>query len=323
MLLIVLLVLAGCGAERSRPAAPVDGASLHVMATTTLIADVVRQVGGDRVTVASLLPVGADPHSYTASPQDLRALNDADAIFLNGLGLEGPLLPILEQLDSDAPRIEVNAQVDLAAEIEEAGEEDDHAGEEEHAGEEDHAGEDEHAHAAGDPHTWFDVANVIAWTNTIRDALIQLDPAGAETYTVAADRYTAELTALDQEIRAQVAQLPAERRKLVTDHDEFGYFARAYGFEVIGTVVPSISTLAEPSAQQLAALLDQVRAEGVTAIFISNTVNPGMAQQLAADLGVELVPLYTASLSAADGPASSYPALMRHTTRAIVEALNR
>jgi zinc/manganese transport system substrate-binding protein/manganese/iron transport system substrate-binding protein len=275
---------------------------LNVVATTNLVADVAAQVAGDHAEVTTLLPVGADPHAFAATPQDLRTLNQADVIFINGLGLEEALLPVLENLDSGASVVSVNAGVTPLA-----------LGEDQTGG--------EHHHEGIDPHTWFDVASVATWTDNVRQVLSTLDPANADAYAANAAAYAETLATLDEELRATVATLPREQRKLVTDHDEFGYFARAYDFDVIGAVIPALSTLAEPSAQELAALQEQIQAEGVPAIFVGTTINPDLEQQLAQDLGVELVTLYTASLSEPDGPAPSYVGLMRNTVRTIVTSL--
>lgn len=323
LLLVLLLVwvLAACsraaaptpipvadagGAPSLAPLSLAEGEKLQVVATTSIIADVVGRVGGDRIDLVTLLPLGADPHAYTATPQDLRTLNQADVVFVNGLGLEEALLPVLSTLDSAAPVVSVNAAVEPRT-----------MGDAEGSGHDD----DGHTHERGDPHTWLDVANVILWTETIRDTFSTLDPAHASEYAAAAEEYTATLTELDQELRARVETLPQARRKLVSDHAELGYFARAYGFELIGAVTPALSTMAEPSAQELAGLQDQIRAVGVPAIFVSSTVNPQTAAQLAQDLGIEVVTLYTASLSAPEGEASTYVELMRHMTESIIAAL--
>lgn len=302
----------GAGEDRRDAELPVlaslelaEGEKLNVVATTNIVADVARQVGGDWIELTTLLPLGADPHSYSAAPQDLRTLNAADVILVNGLGLEEPLLPVLETLDSDAAVVAVNAGVEPLA-LGEAHEE---------------RGADEHSHAGADPHTWFDVANVKVWTTNIQQVFSALDPAHADEYAAAAQAYLSTLDQLDQEIRATVAALPKAQRKLVADHAVLGYFAHAYGFEVVGAVIPALSTLAEPSAQELAALQDLIESAGVTAIFVGTTVNPDLAQQLAQDLGITVVALYTGSLSDADGPAPSYVALMRHLAQTLVEAL--
>ncbi|MEZ4619013.1 MAG: zinc ABC transporter substrate-binding protein [Caldilineaceae bacterium] len=176
-------------------------------------------------------------------------------------------------------------------------------------------------HGAEDPHTWQSVQNVITWVATIKTALSALDPAHAADYQAAAATYQGELTALDGEIRTKIATIPPANRKLVTDHDTFRYFAHDYGFTIVGTVLGSLSTLAEPSAQELAALQDQIVAEQVPALFVGTTVNPDLAEQLANDLTIKVVALYSDALSADDGPAATYLAFMRYNVDAIVTAL--
>ncbi len=304
----------GAGSHAADPEMPVlvaatleQGEKLRVAATTGIVADVVANVGGDAIELTPLLPVGADPHSYTPTPQDLRALNDAHVIFVNGLGLEESLLPILENLDRPAPLVSVNLGVDtLQLDHEEASGHD--------GGEDDHAG-------GADPHTWFSVPNVMVWTDNIATALAAMDTARAEEYRAAAASYQGELRTLDVELRSQIDALPAEQRKLVTDHVALGYLAAEYGFETVGSVVPSLSTLAAASAQELAALQEAMAAEGVAALFVSTTVNTQTAAQLANDLGIPVVELYTGSLSDAAGPAATYLELMRYDLARIVEAL--
>lgn len=288
------------------PAPLAPGERLSVVATTTLIGDAVRRIGGDHVDLTVLLPAGSDPHAYVATPQDLVALADAQAVFVNGLGLEEALLPALGRVEQ-GPVIEVNAGIEPIASDGGA-----HAEEEAAA---------DHDHGPADPHTWQDVRNVIAWTGAIADALAALDPANAPAYVDAASAYAAELEALDADLKQAAAQIPAARRLLVTDHDNLSYFARAYDFTIVGTVVPSFSTLATLSAQEMAALQDQIRAQGVPAIFVGSTVNPTLADQIAQDTGARVVPLYTDSLSTADGPAPDYVTMMRGNMQAIVAAL--
>lgn len=285
------------------------GEKLHVAATTGIVADVVANVGGESIELVTLMPAGADPHSFTPTPQDLRSLNDADVIFVNGLGLEESLLPILENLDRPTPIVSVNSGVETSGLGDSHGQGGDHA--------------DEETHGAGeaDPHTWFSVPNVMIWTDTILKTLSELDPAQAEAYAALAAAYRETLTELDAEIRTQVETLPAERRKLATDHVELGYFASEYGFEVVGSVLPSLSTLASASAQELAALQEKMAANNVPALFVGTTVNAQTARQLANDLGIPVVELYTGSLSEAGGPASTYVDLMRYDVARIVEAL--
>ena len=269
----------------------------------------VAQIGGERITLHTLMGPGVDPHSYSTTPQDLRTLEEAQVVFINGLHLEEALTDLLAGLA--APVVPVSAGITPRTMGEEHG--GDHS--------EQSAEGEEHHHEGGDPHTWQRVANVKQWVENIHTSLSQLDPANTEAYHAAAEAYLAELDTLDAEIRTQIESIPAENRKLVTDHETFGYFADEYGFTLVGALIPSLSTAAEPSAQELAALQDQVVAEGVKAIFVGTTVNPRLAEQLAQDLDIQVVSLYSDSLSAPDGPAATYLAFMRYNVNAIVTAL--
>jgi manganese/iron transport system substrate-binding protein len=293
------------------PIALAEGQKLDVVATSNIVADVVAQVGGDHIDLYAMLPVGADPHSYQVTPQDLRMLTDADIIFINGLGLEEAMALALEDFATKTVAVNTGfTTIEFGPEDEHAHEEDEHAHE-----------EDEHHHEGGDPHTWFSVHAVEIWAHNIAHVLSDLDPANADAYEAAADAYTEQLEDLHTELEALVMQIPAEQRKLVTDHDALGYLAAEYGFEIIGSVIPSFSTLAEPSAQQLAALQNQIREQGVQAIFVGTTVNPNLEAQLAQDLGIQIVAIYTGSLSDADGPAATYLDFMRYNVGVIVDAL--
>lgn len=319
LLSCLLMALASCtvpspSVALSTADEPATGAApFRVVATTNILGDIVHQVGGDWIQLVTLLPVGADPHSYSATPADLRALSEAQVIFVVGEGVEESLLGVLENRAVDSTLIAVNGAIDLADLTNEAHTDGDHTDEHEH--------EDGHHHHGVDPHTWTSVANVIKWVETISDALATQDPANATSYASNAAAYTSELRALDDEIRAQVATIPAERRLLVTDHETFGYFARDYGFTVVGTVIPSFSTAAASSAQEVAALQRQISETGAPAIFVGSTVAPTLADQLASDLGIQVVPLYADSLSDADGPAATYLAMMRYNSSAITTAL--
>ncbi|MGQ9787231.1 MAG: metal ABC transporter substrate-binding protein, partial [Anaerolineae bacterium] len=182
--------------------------------------------------------------------------------------------------------------------------------------------EEETHHHEGDPHFWLDPNNVIHYVENIRDGLSQVDPAGAALYAQNAAAYIEQLRALDRWIVEQVAQVPLEHRLLVTNHESFGYFADRYGFRIVGTILPGVSTGVSPSAQQLAQLIDLIRETGVPAIFLETGSNPQLAEQIARETGVQVVSgLYTHSPSPADGPAPTYLDMMRYNVRAIVEAL--
>lgn len=282
------------------------GEKLQVVASTNLVADVVTQIGGDHITLHTLMGPGVDPHSYSTTPQDLRTLAEAQVVFINGLQLEAALADLLGGLT--APVVPVSAGITPRVMSDEPGDEQNAAAE-------------EHHHEGGDPHAWQAVANVKIWVANIEESLRQLDPANAEAYHTAAEAYLAALDALEAEIQTQLATIPPEHRKLVTDHETFGYFADAYGFTIVGALIPSLSTAAEPSAQALAQLQDLVKAEGVKAIFVGATVSPRLAEQMAQDLGIQVVSLYSDSLSAPDGPAATYLDFMRYNVNAIVQAL--
>jgi ABC-type Zn uptake system ZnuABC Zn-binding protein ZnuA len=185
---------------------------------------------------------------------------------------------------------------------------------------EEHDDQAEHQHDV-DPHVWMDPTRVVVWTQNIAQALGRLDPEHAGHYQANADQYSEQLLELDSWIHTQINALPSERRVLVTDHDNLGYFAERYDMQLVGAIVPAYSAVAEPSARELAELQDTIRALGVPAVFVGTTVNPTLAEQIASDLGIQVVPIYTGSLSEADGPASSYLQFMRYDVDVIVEAL--
>jgi len=294
LLTIVALLLSACSGRQS----PAAGDKLPVLATTSIVADVVRQVGGDYVQVTTLLPLGADPHTFEPRPQDAAAIADATLVFANGAGLEEFLQPLLESAGATDKLVEVSQGIELLP----------------------LTGEEAH-HDAGDPHTWMDPNNVMVWTENIAAALSAADPAHADAYRANAAAYQEQLRALDEWIRAQVAPIPVEQRLFVADHATWGYFAEAYGFRQVGTITGSFSTGASSSAQELAALEDEIRSFGVRVILVGSDVNPSLAEQIAADTGARLVRVYHGSLTPADGPAATYLDFMRYNVTAIVDAL--
>jgi manganese/iron transport system substrate-binding protein len=303
----LLLSMAACAANQAQSSSGSN--PLKVVATTTIVSDVVHNVGGDLIDLSTILPTGADPHSFDPTPQDVAKVADASVIFANGAGLEAFLDPMLKNAGSQAQLVAISDGIQLlqAQETPEA------------SGQTPQAGSQELI--AGDPHTWSDPNNVKIWVDNIQRTLSARDPAHAAVYAENAQKYKQQLNELDAWIRDQVAQIPASNRLLVTDHQAFTYFATRYGFEQVGTVIPGYSTLAQPSAQELAALEDAIRKLSVKAIFVGDTVNPNMEEQVASDTGIHLVFLYTGSLSRAEGPAASYLAYMRYNVSQIVEAL--
>lgn len=280
------------------------GEKLRVVVTTNIVADIVSQVGGDAIELTPLLPLGNDPHTYSATPQDVVAVANAHVIFANGAGLEAEFLPKLIP-NTDAPVVYVSQGIEFRAfkgtDVEEV--------------------DQEHAHAGVDPHTWTTPLNAITFVHNIEHALSALDPAHASTYQANARRYEAELASLDAWVKEQVATIPADNRKLVTDHETFGYYADRYGLQQIGAVIPGFSTGTEPSARELATLEDSIHRYGVRAVFVGTTVNPSLAQQVAADTGVRLVTLYTGSLGPAGSGVETYVDYIRYNTTAIVDGL--
>ncbi|MBL7162734.1 MAG: zinc ABC transporter substrate-binding protein [Anaerolineales bacterium] len=285
---------------------PIDGDKLKVVATTTIVGDVVSQVGSDLIELSVLLPVGTDPHSFDPNPQDIAKVSEADVIFANGAGLEDFLDKLIESAGAEERVASLSEGIQLM-DFEGA-----HEGE--HEGEED-------THAGGNPHTWTDPNNVIVWVRYIEQLLSELDPVHAEAYQANAEKYQDALEELDAWIREQAARIPEGNRAIVTDHLIYGYFTERYGFEQLGAIIPGYSTLSEPSAQELAEMEDVIMRLGVRAIFVGNTVNPSLAERIAEDTGVQLVYLYTGSLSQPGGEADTYIKYMHYNTTAFVDAL--
>ncbi|MEO8082902.1 MAG: metal ABC transporter substrate-binding protein [Ardenticatenales bacterium] len=287
--------------------------AVHAVATTSLVGDVVRAVGGDRVAVAVLIGPDSNPHDYKPTPGDLAKIEQAAIVFENGLHLEVSLEPLLRSTTARGRRVAVSdgiatirgaaeqAVVDAAAPLPPGG--------------------DAATSVVDNPHVWWDPVRVKVWAANIQRALSEADPAGAAEYAGNAERYVAQLTTLDAWIREQTSSIPAARRVLVTDHEVLGYFAAAYGLTVVGAVIPSASTEAEPSAKALSALEAAMKARGVTVLFCAETVPSALSERVAADTGARLVPLYAEALSGPDGPASTYVAFMRYNVATIVAAL--
>lgn len=299
--LLSALFLTSCGS-----ASPRSDRRPVVLASTTFLADIARNIAGDRLTVASLLPIGADPHAYQPTPQDAAKVADSKLLIINGMEYEHFIEPLLENAGGE--RMVVTASEGLEARHRE-----EHAGEAE-AG----AG---HAHEAGDPHMWLDPNLVVRYVENIRDGLIKFDPEGEAGYRSNAETYVTQLKELDAWIVEQISQIPAERKLLITNHESLGYFAERYGFTIAGTVIESFSSGASPSAGQMADLIAQIKASGAPAIFLDASDNEALARQIAAETGVNVVTdLHLESLT--DGaPAATYLDMMKHNVRLIVEAL--
>jgi len=446
---------------------------LQIVGSHSILTDVIMNVAGDAADVTSVMPLGADPHSFQPTPSDLTALADADVVFINGMFFEEGLLEAIENAGDEMNIVVASSCVEIVAfggsghdhgddehmddehgddhdhGDDEHGDDHDHGddehgddehmddehgddehmddehgddehmddehmddehgddehmddehmeemsaiaslceqhyaemaalhgddehmddehmddehgddhdhdhdhdngkvetlgalyaidcgaghGHDEHSDEEhsdddhsdeEHGDEDAHDHGEGscDPHVWMEPHNVMFWTMLIRDTLIEMDPANADTYTANAAAYLEAVDALAHDfVMPMVETLPEENRILITNHDAFGYFAVRYEFEVLGTIIPSFSTLAEASAGDVAEIIDQIREENVPAIFAETTVSDELAQQIADETGVTVEVLYSGSLSEADGPASTYIDYIRYNVTTIVEGL--
>jgi ABC-type Zn uptake system ZnuABC Zn-binding protein ZnuA len=284
--MLLILLLSGCGGNASS-SGTTDPA---ILASTTFLADISQNVAGDRLTVESLLPVGADPHSYQPTPQDAAKVADSQLLITNGAEYEYFLEGLFENAGGEREVIEASAGLPIRSE-------------------------------EPDPHLWLDPNNVIIYVENIREGLTHFDPDGAAVYQANADAYSEQLKALDAWIVEQVSQIPPEKRLLVTNHEALGYYAGRYGFKIIGAVVPSMSSNASPSAAQMADLIDQIKSSGAPAIFLDASDNEMLARQIADETGVRVVTdLHLESLT--DGPpAATYIDMMKHNVTLIVNAL--
>lgn len=291
LLWILILLTSACG---QTPASPSWTAAPVVLTTTSFLADITRNVAGDRVTVESLLPIGADPHTYQPTPQDVAKIAETRLLITNGANYEHFLGPLLENARGEREVIEASSGLNLRKDAQSRD---------------------------VDPHVWLDPNNVITFVENLREALTHFDPQSASVYQANAEAYTRQLTELDAWIKQQVDTIPARHRLIVTNHESLGYFAARYGFTVTGTVIESFSSDASPSAQQIAALIDQIKSAGAPAIFLDAGDNTALAQQIASETGVRVVTdLHLESLT--DGaPAGTYLDMMKNNVTLIVDAL--
>jgi len=293
-LVALLVLLAGCNRSGARAGAGQTAASVGpVLAVETFLADIAQQVAGSRLAVRALMPAGVDPHSYEPTPRDVAAVAESRALIVNGAGMESFLQKLLASAGGERRLIEASAGLEPRTSGNEI-----------------------------DPHFFLAPLHVVRYVENIRDGLTAIDPAGSSLYTANAAAYSARLRELDAWIRSQVAGIPAADRLLVTNHESLGYFAEAYGFTVVGTVLPGVSTDASPSARQVVGLIDALRATGTKAVFLESGTDPKLARQVAQEAGIRVVTeLYTHSLTDAGGPAPSYIQMMEYDVKTIVSAL--
>ncbi|MEN6571163.1 MAG: metal ABC transporter substrate-binding protein [Anaerolineaceae bacterium] len=301
-LLMTSLLISSCAGSPAQIAYP---QALRVTATTSIVADIVRQVGGDYVQISTLVPIGTDEHQYQPTPQDVVNVSKAVIVFENGLGLEQFMDKLIQNAGGNAKVVSVSDGItprQFSGDIK--------------------LPDEPTASSGGDPHVWVDPANVKTWVKNIEKTLGEADPGHAGEYAKNAQSTIDSLTALDEWIQAQVAPLPQSSRKIVTDHLIFGYFCDRYGFDQVGAIIPSYSSAAESSAQDLAAIEDAIRNLHINAIFLGKNVSSTLTQRVAEDTGVKIIQIYTGSLTTSDGPAPTYQDYMRYNVTAIVNGLS-
>jgi zinc/manganese transport system substrate-binding protein len=266
---------------------------LNVVVSFSILGDFVQEVGGDRVNLTTLVGPNSDVHVYTPAPADAKTVAEARLLVINGLGLEGWLPRLLQSSGSRAEIVEAAKSIAPLR-----------------------LGSD------ADPHAWQSVANAKIYVANIRDALIAADPADAETFRTRTDRYLAKLDALDAEVRGAIAKIPPERRKVISTHDAFGYFAAAYGVAFIAPL--GVSTESEPSARDIAKIIAQVRSARIPAVFLENISDDRLVGRIAAETGAKIGgTLFSDSLTDEKGEAPTYIAMVRHNIMALTSALGR
>ncbi|MGO3932364.1 metal ABC transporter solute-binding protein, Zn/Mn family [Rhodopseudomonas pseudopalustris] len=282
--IVIISLLVGAGAVRADD-------RIGVVASFSILGDFVRNVGGDRVAVTTLVGPTGDVHIYTPSPRDAKRVADARLVVVNGLGLEGWLPRLVQSSGGKATIVTATKGVKTRKLGSEA-----------------------------DPHGWQSVTNAKVYVSNIRDALVAADPAGAAAYRANADAYLDKLDALDREVRDAAAKIPAAARKVISSHDAFGYFADSYDIAFIAP--QGVSTESEVSARDVARIITQIRTSKIPAVFLENISDPRLIQRIAAETGARIGgTLYSDSLTAENGDAPTYIDMVRHNIRTLTSAL--
>lgn len=273
---------------------------LKIVASTTIIKDVVQNISGNHAEISCIVPANTSPHGFVPTPMEMKMAANADIIFINGLGLETFIETVIKNSGTKASVVSLSDSIKIAP----------------------HSDPNSHEHDNHtDPHVWLDPSNVKEWTRIISAALAETDPSRKELYLQNAGHYAVQLDSLDSEISLKLSAVLPANRKLVTDHMVFGYFGRKYKFTQIGAVIPGFSSLSEPSARELADLQDLVIENKVKAIFVDTNLNPSLAARLAADCNAELVRLYTGALDVPGSQADTYLKYMHFNAETIAKAL--
>lgn len=290
-------MVAACGDDDDERETSASEAEIAVVATTTQVADFARNVGGDRVEVEQLLDSGVDPHDYEPVPSDAENVAESDIVLRAGFDLDAWLDELIESAGGGRLVVNTSEGVETTT-LEEDGEEEE------------------------DPHIWFDPSNVLVIVDNIAAGLSEVDPEGTEFYRDNAERYKAEVSEMDEELEEIFGVCDPSELKLVTNHDSLNYLADRYGLTVVGAVIPSLETTAEPSAGDLADLIRLIEQEDVQAIFSEASVDTEIEEQVADESGAQVVAeLYTDTLGPDDSPAGTYLEMMVHNAEAIVDGL--
>jgi zinc/manganese transport system substrate-binding protein len=296
--------------------APASAANLKVVASFSIIGDFARNVGGDRIDLTTLVGPDGDAHVYEPRPTDAVSLEQADVVLVNGLAFEGFMKRLIEASGTKAPVVEVTKGITpLKPEENEHHDEGTETTADGHDAEEGH-----HHHGEFDPHAWQSIENAQTYVKNIADAFCTADKVGCATYTANADAYVAKLEDLEKEVQASIEAIPAGKRTIITSHDAFGYFEHEYGLKFVAP--EGISTEAEASAADIAKLVEQVREDKASAIFLENITNPRLVEQIARETGLKVGgTLYSDALSGPDGPASSYIDMFRYNVATLKAAI--
>lgn len=298
------LLVVGCNQVNSPSTTNKPSNKPKVVATSTIIADLAQEIGGDEVELTSILKPGNDPHLYEPVPKDTRYLEQANLILYNGYNLEPGLIKLMKASGGKARQVAVG-EAAKPLQLEKATEE-------------------SKKQKVPDPHVWGDVKNGIQMALAIRDELIKLSPEDKEEFTQNAAVLTKQLTELDAWIKNQIQTIPPDKRKLITTHDAFQYYGRAYGITIAGTLI-GISTEEQPSAQTVKKLVESVKKTSVPTIFAETTINPTLINTVAQEAGIKLSPrqLYSDSIGVKGSEGDSYIKMMRFNTETIVEGLGK
>ena len=288
---------------------------LQVVTSFSILDDMVSTIGGDHVSVTSLVGPDGDAHAFSPKPADAQSLADADLIVVNGLQLEGWIDRLIDASGYEGEVVVASNGIDTRSFEGHEGDHDDH---DDH----DHAtdGEEEHHHHGDvDPHAWQDLENGEQYARNIRDALVKADPAHADAYRANAEHYIDEMEALDKEAKARLSRIPASDRLIITSHDAFGYFADAYDLELLSPV--GINTLAEPSASDMGRLIQQIESSHARALFLENMTNPALINQLHEETDIAIGGTLYADALTAEGEGSTYLGMFQHNVDTLLDAL--